>query len=44
MNNLTIATTASTLRQRLIDDMSLRRFGKKTQHDYIASIHRISAN
>jgi integrase/recombinase XerD len=43
MNNPTIATAGITLRQRLIDDMSLRRFGAKTQHDYIRSVSRLAA-
>src|ERR1700719_804045 len=43
MNNPTIAAAGTTLRQRLIDDMSLRRFGAKTQHDYIRSVSRLAA-
>jgi hypothetical protein len=35
MNKPDIATAGSALRRRLIDDMTLRRFGEKTQHDYI---------
>src|ERR1700730_1735400 len=43
MNNPTMAAAGTTLRQRLIDDMSLRRFGAKTQHDYIRSVSRLAA-
>src|SRR5208282_3767171 len=42
MNNPDIATAGSALRRRLIDDMTLRRFGEKTQHDYIRIVSRFS--
>lgn len=35
--------TVSPLRQRLIDDMNVRRFGAKTQHDYLHSVSRFAA-
>jgi len=38
MNKPDIATAGSALRRRLIDDMTLRRFGEKTQHDYIRAV------
>jgi hypothetical protein len=30
----------SPLRQRMIDDMTLRHFGEKTQHDYIRVVRK----
>jgi len=42
MNKLYIATAGSALRQRLIDDMTLRGFGEKTQRDYIPIISRFA--
>jgi hypothetical protein len=42
MNKPDIATAGSALRRRLIDDMTLRRFGEKTQHDYIRIVSRFS--
>jgi site-specific recombinase XerD len=42
MNKPDIATVGSALRRRLIDDMTLRRFGEKTQHDYIRIVSRFS--
>lgn len=35
--------TVSPLRQRLIDDMNVRRFGAKTQHDYLRSVSNFAA-
>ena len=32
----------SPLRQRLIDDMTIRRLGPKTQHDYIRHVKRFA--
>ena len=43
MDTPTIAGAGSTLRQRLIDDMTLRGFGAKTQHDYIRIVSRFAA-
>jgi integrase/recombinase XerD len=31
------------LRRRMIEDMSVRRFGEKTQHDYIRHIESFGA-
>jgi hypothetical protein len=33
MNNLVLASAVSPLRQRLIDDMSMRRFSRETQRN-----------
>jgi integrase/recombinase XerD len=33
----------SPLRQRMIDDMVIRRFGQKTQHDYIRAVYEFAA-
>ena len=33
----TIRTAISPLRQRLIDDMNMRRFSRETQHSYFAT-------
>jgi site-specific recombinase XerD len=35
-------TTISPLRQRMIDDMTLRHFGEKTQHDYIRVVRNLT--
>jgi hypothetical protein len=43
MNTANTATAGSTLRQRLIDDMILRRFGAKTHRDYIRSVSLFAA-
>jgi hypothetical protein len=32
----------SPLRQRMIDDMRLRHFGEKTQHDYIRVVRNLT--
>ena len=36
------STTISPLRQRMIDDMRLRHFGEKTQHDYIRVVRNLT--
>jgi len=39
----TLRTTAiSPLRQRLIDDMNMRRFSRATQHNYIRDVGRFA--
>jgi integrase/recombinase XerD len=39
----TIRTAAiSPLRQRLIDDMSVRRFSRSTQHNYVRDVGRFA--
>jgi site-specific recombinase XerD len=43
MNKPYIATAGSALRQHLIDDMTLRGFGEKTQRDYIRIVSRFAA-
>src|SRR5215470_3026188 len=35
-------TPVSPLRRRMIEDMSLRNFGEKTQHDYIGHVKTFS--
>jgi hypothetical protein len=35
-------TAISPLRQRMIDDMTLRHFGEKTQHDYIRVVRNLT--
>lgn len=35
--------SVSPLRQHLIDDMNVRRFGAKTQHDYLRRVSRFAA-
>ena len=35
-------TAISPLRQRMIDDMTLRRFGEKTQYDYIRVVRNLT--
>jgi len=42
MNNLVLATAVSPLRQRLIDDMSMRRFSRETQRNYIRDVGRFA--
>jgi integrase/recombinase XerD len=43
MNKLTLPSTGSGLRQRLIEDMSVRGFSKKTQRDYIRNVASFAA-
>jgi integrase/recombinase XerD len=38
MTSTTSATAISPLRRRMIEDMSVRKFGEKTQHDYIRHV------
>ena len=33
----------SPLRRRMIEDMTIRGFGAKTQHDYIRSVSKLTA-
>ena len=42
MHDLLPATAVSPLRQRLIDDMSLRRFSHETQRNYIRDVGRFA--
>ena len=37
-----LATTVSSLRQRLIDDMNMRRFSRETQRNYIRDVGRFA--
>ncbi len=43
MNKPHIPSPAITLRQRLVEDMTLRGFGEKTQHDYLRIVSRFAA-
>lgn len=44
MNTLPIpATSISPLRQRLIDDMTMRRFSRETQHNYLRDVGRLAS-
>ena len=43
MDQLTRAATISPLRQRLIDDMNMRRFSRETQRNYIRDIGRFAS-
>jgi site-specific recombinase XerD len=43
MNKPISPAGGSSLRQRLIEDMTLRGFGEKTQHDYIRIVSRFAA-
>ena len=38
MNDLIPVIAASPLRQRLVDDMTMRRFGRETQRNYIRDV------
>ena len=40
MNEFIPATTISPLRQRLIDDMTMRRFSPETQRNYVRDVGR----
>src|SRR5665213_1710478 len=42
MNDLISVTGASPLRQRLIDDMSMRRFSRETQRNYMRDVGRFA--
>ena len=42
MNELIPVTPVSPLRQRLIDDMNLRRFSRETQRNYIRDVGRFA--
>src|SRR5471030_2503141 len=42
MNDLSPATAISPLRQRLIDDMNVRRFSRETQRNYIRDVGRFA--
>ena len=43
MNMPIIASPVSPLRQRLIDDMTMRRFSRETQRNYIRDVGRLAA-
>ena len=42
MNQSSPATAISPLRQRLIDDMNVRRFSRETQRNYIRDVGRFA--
>jgi hypothetical protein len=42
MNNPLTGTPISPLRQRLIDDMNMRRFSRETQRNYIRDVGRFA--
>jgi integrase/recombinase XerD len=42
MNDRSPATAISPLRQRLIDDMNMRRFSRETQRNYIRDVGRFA--
>ena len=42
MNDLEPASPISPLRQRLIDDMTMRRFSRETQRNYIRDVGRLA--
>ena len=42
MNDLDVAAPISPLRQRLIDDMTTRRFSRETQRNYIRDVGRLA--
>jgi integrase/recombinase XerD len=42
MNDPSPITAISPLRQRLIDDMNMRRFSRATQHSYIRDVGRFA--
>jgi hypothetical protein len=42
MNDPVAATSISPLRQRLIDDMNMRRFSPETQRNYIRDVGRFA--
>lgn len=43
MQHLHLDAPISPLRQRLIDDMNLRRFSRETQRNYLRDIGRLAA-
>jgi integrase/recombinase XerD len=43
MNEVIPAAPISPLRQRLIDDMNMRRFSRETQRNYIRDVERTAA-
>src|SRR5260370_34683846 len=43
MNDVISAAPISPLRQRLIDDMNVRRFSRETQRNYIRDVGRFAA-
>ena len=42
MNDLIPVAAASPLRQRLIDDMTMRRFSRETQRKYLRDVERFA--
>jgi integrase/recombinase XerD len=44
MNEVTLAAPISPLRQRLIDDMTMRRFSHETQRNYIPDVERFATS
>ena len=42
MNELISVTLVSLLRQRMIDDMNMRHFGRETQRNYIRDVGRFA--
>jgi integrase/recombinase XerD len=40
---MTDAVTVSPLRQRMIEDMTIRRFGEHTQRDYVRQVREFTA-
>ena len=44
MNDPSRATAISPLRQRLIDDMNMRRFSRETQRNYIRDVARFATS
>jgi hypothetical protein len=42
MSDFVPATPISPLRQRLIDDMNMRRFSRETQRNYIRDVGRLA--
>jgi len=42
MNDLVPVLAVSPLRQRLIDDMTMRRFSRETQRNYIRDVERFA--
>ena len=44
MNSLVPIIAVSPLRQRLIDEMDIRRFGRETQRNYIRDVGRFATS
>ncbi|MFT4163484.1 MAG: hypothetical protein QM643_26100 [Shinella sp.] len=42
MQHLNLDTPVSPLRQRLIDDMNMRRFSREMQHNYLRDIRHLA--